>query len=624
MEAKARPIGKLLEERTRFTVPIYQRHYEWERKEQWEPLWADIQEKADEVLQGTARNYTHYMGALILSEGKAKLGEVPVKQVIDGQQRLTTFQLFLNALKRVANEKGLVKLAEILESNLTNDKPQLMEQPEIEKYKLWPTRYDRTLYADVTDLSFVGLRSKYPAFYYKNQSLVAGQAPRVLGALHFFYDAIHEFLKSDPEAIAERLNALSDAVLTHFSIVVISLDDQDDAQTIFSTLNARGKPLSAMDLIRNDIFQRVPAGKGAEVLFDNKWSPEFEDPFWDVEERQGRLTRKRIEYFLANTLAAERAEVINLSKIYPEYKQFIKVGAFASVNDELDRLLAYAPAYRGLRNTEGATALNKIARHLSDWDITTAFPLVMSAELAMKNAQEDLSEFYKILEAYTIRRAYCGLTTKGYNNFFLTAIKSLREIGWSAHNFGTFLVAQTAESARFPSDEEFKTAVVTEKIYRQGWERRTRVILEALEIALRTTKDDVITIQGGFTVEHVMPAKWAKHWPLPGGKIAPSQDFYTALVTYKMSDAEAKEIRDREGIIDTIGNLTLVTQPLNSAISHGPFIDKKVELARSALILNREIAKQQVWSEVQISERGLLLAEIAANLWKRPDTQTTN
>jgi uncharacterized protein with ParB-like and HNH nuclease domain len=46
------------------------------------------------VLQGTVRNYTHYMGALILSEGKAKLGEVPVKQVIDGQQRLTTFQLF--------------------------------------------------------------------------------------------------------------------------------------------------------------------------------------------------------------------------------------------------------------------------------------------------------------------------------------------------------------------------------------------------------------------------------------------------------------------------------------------------------------------------------------------------
>ena len=138
MEAKARPIGKLLEERTRFTVPIYQRHYEWERKEQWEPLWADILDKAEEVLQGTARNYTPLHGRFDPFGRQSKTWRSPVKQVIDGQQRLTTFQLFLNALKRVANEKGLVKLAEILESNLTNDKPQLMEQPDIEKYKLWP------------------------------------------------------------------------------------------------------------------------------------------------------------------------------------------------------------------------------------------------------------------------------------------------------------------------------------------------------------------------------------------------------------------------------------------------------------------------------------------------------
>jgi hypothetical protein len=94
----------------------------------------------------------------------------------------------------------------------------------------------------------------------------------------------------------------------------------------------------------------------------------------------------------------------------------------------------------------------------------------MSAELAMKDDPDGRSEFYAILEAYTIRRAYCGLTTKGYNNFFLTAIKSLREIGWSAEKFGQFLIAQTSDSAKFPSDEEFKTAVVTEKIYRQGWE----------------------------------------------------------------------------------------------------------------------------------------------------------
>ncbi len=623
MEAKARPIGKLLEERTRFCVPIYQRHYEWDRKEQWEPLWDDIQDKADEVLDESTRHYAHYMGALILSEGKAKLGQVPMKQVIDGQQRLTTFQIFLNALNRVAKENGQGKLSASLESHILNDKPQLMEEPEIEKYKLWPSRYDRNLYADIVDLTFSSLRSKYPAFYYRNGSLIAGQAPRVLAALYFFYEKVLEFAQVEPEQISSRLNALNEAVLTHFSIVLISLDDQDDAQTIFSTLNARGKPLSAMDLIRNDVFQRVPSGKEAEELFDKKWAKEFEDPFWDVEERQGRLTRKRIEYFLANTLAAERAEVINLSKIYPEYRQFVINSKFSSVEEELDRLLSYAPAYRGLRNTDGKEPLNLIAKHLSEWDITTAFPLVMSAERAFKGDKDSLSEFYAILQAFTIRRAYCELTTKGYNNFFLAAIKHLREVGWSCENFSNFLIAQTADSTRFPSNSEFKTAVATKRIYRQGWERRTRVILEALELGLRTSKDDVITINSGFTVEHVMPDRWAKHWPLPSGKIAPTQDFYTALTEFKMSDDDSKGIKEREAIIHTIGNLTLVTQPLNSAISHGPFSDKRLELKKSALLLNREVAEKQAWSEDEISARGLRLAEAAADLWPRPDHHTS-
>ena len=446
MEAKAHAVGKILSERTRFCVPVYQRHYEWERREQWEPLWDDITEKADEVLQGAAHNFAHYLVALILSEGVAKLGQVPVKQIIDGQQRLTTLEIFLNALQRVSNEMGHAKLARALKGYLVNEDPDLMEDPDIEKFKLWPTRYDRQLYSAIVDLSFSELRDKYPGFYFKNGSLVAGQAPRLLSAIYFFHESIADFVGSGETGTQQqRLEALSDAVLKHFSIVVISLDEQDDAQTIFSTLNARGKPLSAMDLIRNDIFQRASASTNAEVLFEKKWAKEFEDTFWDVEERQGRLTRKRIEYFLANVLAAERAEVINLSKIYPEYKQYVKSLGLSTVDQELDRLLAYSPAYRGLRNTEAVTPLGRVAKHLADWDITTAFPLIMSAEIALKTDQEDLSRFYALLQAYTLRRAYCALFTKSYTNVFLSEINSLRERGWSRENLGRYLVGQTGE-----------------------------------------------------------------------------------------------------------------------------------------------------------------------------------
>jgi len=619
MEAKARPIGQLLEDRARFCVPVYQRHYEWERKEQWEPLWSDIQDKTDELLSGAARNYSHYMGALILSEGKATLGQVPIKQVIDGQQRLTTIQLVINALFRTATDRGESKHAGFLEAHLFNDKLHLTEEPDVEKHKLWPTKYDRSLYTDVALMSFAELNDKYYQSYYKNGRIIANQAPRLLAGLHYFYEAIQIFIdQPDTEGWQSRLSSLSEAVLNHFSIVVIAIDDKDDAQTIFSTLNARGKPLNAMDLIRNDIFQRAILTKeNAEVLFDKKWA-EFEDPFWDTPEVQGRLTRKRIESFLGSVLAAERAETINLTKLYPEYRTYAEEAHYPTVDAELSRLLSYAPAYRGLKLPNPQKPLGLIARHLGDWDMTTAFPLVMSVEIEMKNKEDEQRDLYRTLEGYTIRRAYCGLTAKGYNNLFLSAIKFLRENGWSAQNFSIFLLSQTADSSRFPDDDEFKNAILTQPIYKTGWERRARVILQTLEQTLRTSKDDVITIQAGFTVEHVLPGKWAENWPLPDGTKAPCEDVYTALVVHKCGEIVTDAIRTREGIKNTLGNLTLVTQPLNSAISHSAFAVKKPEFARSALLLNRNIAEQTAWGEDQIQLRSLALAEKACSYWSRP------
>ena len=242
----------------------------------------------------------------------------------------------------------------------------------------------------------------------------------------------------------------------------------------------------------------------------------------------------------------------------------------------------------------------------------------MSVEIEMKNREMELWELYRTLEAYTIRRAYRGLTAKGYNNLFLSAIKFLRENGWSSRNFSVFLLSQTGDSSRFPSDEEFSNAILTEAIYKPGWERRARVILQALEQTLRTTKDDVITIQAGFTIEHVLPGKWAENWPLPDGTSAPCEDVYAALITHKCPESVAEAIRGREAMKNTLGNLTLVTQPLNSAISHGPFSVKKPELARSALLLNRMIAEQVAWGEEQITTRGIALAEKACAYWARP------
>src|SRR6056297_3390449 len=102
MQADDHAVEEILAEGRRFMVPLYQRKYQW-HDTQLIPFWEDVEAKAIEVLEGESR-FQHYMGALILSPigEAAQIGVTPRVQVVDGQQRLTTFQLFLAALREVA------------------------------------------------------------------------------------------------------------------------------------------------------------------------------------------------------------------------------------------------------------------------------------------------------------------------------------------------------------------------------------------------------------------------------------------------------------------------------------------------------------------------------------------
>lgn len=107
MKAGPVEIGTLLQNRNRYCVPIYQRHYVWNREKQWEPFWQDIRTKAVERLAGRERRFSHFMGAIVLeSRAKPSVKQVPSFQVVDGQQRLTTFQLFLTAARHYAQSIG--------------------------------------------------------------------------------------------------------------------------------------------------------------------------------------------------------------------------------------------------------------------------------------------------------------------------------------------------------------------------------------------------------------------------------------------------------------------------------------------------------------------------------------
>ena len=168
MKAGPIEIGRLLQNRNRFCVPIYQRHYVWTREKQWEPFWTDIRTKAIERLAGRERRFSHFMGAVVLeTRGGFSAAHVPAFQVVDGQQRLATFLLFLAAARDYAMKLDLESAAEKIRTYLLNDNPHLMEAAEVEIFKVWPTQYDRELFTDIINLGGrEKLREKYHQHFY--------------------------------------------------------------------------------------------------------------------------------------------------------------------------------------------------------------------------------------------------------------------------------------------------------------------------------------------------------------------------------------------------------------------------------------------------------------------------
>ncbi|MDX1091024.1 DUF262 domain-containing protein [Sinorhizobium medicae] len=655
MKAGPIEIGRLLQNRQRFCVPIYQRHYVWARQKQWEPFWNDLRTKAIECLSGRERRFSHFMGAVVLeARGGFSAGRVPAFQVVDGQQRLTTFQIFLAAARDYARSVGFEKSAEKIGDYLLNDKPHLMEDSEIEIYKVWPTQYDRALFIDILSGDRVSLRKKYSRHFYAKRDKIYeyNSVPRLLSAYGFFYDKIKHSVESDdlddefapaPDTPSEdteeaaaadagvadevKLDALWQALVEEFKIVEIILEEGDDAQVIFETLNERGEPLLASDLVRNNIFHRADAaGEKAEQLFAKLWKP-FEDSFWSVEEKQGRYKKPRLEFFLSNFIAGKIAGEVNLSKLFSEYKAFLKprkgkAAPYDTVSAELQELARYGGIYRELIERNADTALAKFSRRLLPWDVTTVFPLAMRI-WANDMGDEEKEVCLETILAFIVRRGVCGLTTKNYNRFFLMVIAHLDAAGWTASNLIAYLLGQKSETGRFPRDEEFEQKWLQSPSYSVLQPSRARAVLEEIELAKRTKFHETAALAPSLSVEHIMPRYWQTHWPMADGSTPSSNAISAAWYSSSEDDTEIGRVVRRNRLKETFGNLTLLTKPLNSSVSNGPYADKRKALAEhSLLVLNREITTHEIWSEEHILDRAKALFSVAKNIWQVPAQQT--
>ena len=301
------------------------------------------------------------------------------------------------------------------------------------------------MFIDIVDSNDCAeIKGKYSQYWYKNekrdQIREFKTVPNLLGAYGYFYDQIKQAVETDDlspdldeirevdtEAVKEfsdvnkknKLDAIWTALLEEFKVVHIVLDEGDDAQVIFETLNDRGEPLLASALVKNNIFQRADArGENAEELFGKYWNP-FDDIFWRQEDKQGRYKKERIELFLANFVAAKSAHDVTISKLFSEYKSFLKpkkgtAPRYSSVEKEIIELCKYGSIYREFIERSSDSALAKLSKRLRLWDVTTANPLILRIwESEILEMEEKVAAF-DLLLSLIVRRAVCDLGTKNY------------------------------------------------------------------------------------------------------------------------------------------------------------------------------------------------------------------
>ncbi len=624
-------VAEVFQMERRYVVPLFQRPYVWSRERHWTRLWSDIMEKADEVLDhGTDPHYhlrKHFLGAAVISQIKVYGHDIAAMDVIDGQQRLTTLQVLLRAFYdfvRVGDQSQMAhKLQRATENSFVTDHQQ---------HKVWPTSGDRKVYEKVfTAGSPDALKKFYPEVYARYARKPTPR-PLLVQAYLFFYDAIAAYClppdnpdatetdtdtsKSDTPTESQRLDALFLATTKYLELVAIELEDGDDPQTIYETLNNLGERLTPSDLLRNFVFLEAMRQKeDVEQLYQEYWAA-FDasgghDDFWKQRQTQGRVTQPRLDLFIFHYLTSRTQREIPIKHLYAEFRDWwLKKCPVAKKG--LEELHAASLRYRTFLVPDTQTRLGVFCERLRALDVGTVYPLLLMLTEPGKVPTADLPGMLSDLESYLIRRAVCGMTAKNYNNIFLALLKKLSAVQTPDRaDLRDALSALQGESARWPTDKEFESAWLNSPVYGAVGAGRVNLILRALDRQMTTNKQEHLPTTETLTVEHIMPQSWsANDWP-----------FYTGNVV-NPSPTEEEEA-DRRRILHTFGNLTLLTQPLNSSVSNGPFAQKRPQITlHSLLCINAELQKLPPacpWNEDTIRERGEALFQIALKIWPAPE-----
>lgn len=575
MEANKRKITDIFNGSRLLKVPFFQRSYVW-GKEQWQRLLSDM-----EFITSEYGNDEHgyFLGSIIFKQemGPVESHIADSRTIVDGQQRLTTLAIFLKVLY------------------LLNDKDRQF------KRKFCLDDDDETVairhsHNDISDF----------------EQIMKLETIQTLDGTSGIIQAYNYFKKT---IVIEKLSI--DAILKNVLFVVIDLNSNEDEQLIFDTINSLGVRLTTGELLKNYFFK-----EGAISKYERYWKPVFDDgetciSYWSNKMTTGRIKKDFIEtFFYAYLQVRIQDRTLDLSteakKVYRRteglfnnYKTIIRDKSL-----DTDLLIQEITNYGKLfkksftldidkEQIPSTFSIERICFIIFVLDVATLFPYIM---YILKNVpeKEERNKIFGYIESYIIRRFLCDAKNNNYSDLFSENLIG-QEIK-SYEGLKAYIEDKNEEnSLAMPSDDKVKQGVLSTEFNN----KRALAILYLLESRLRESTMHTLVLRpfSEYTLEHIMPKKWEGTWPI-------SPNYST---------------EDRESLIKTIGNMTLLSAKLNSSISNAKWQTKKngknsmPGLATFAVgvVTLKDALTLEKWDEDTIKQRALALFDDIKKVWPK-------
>ena len=570
MDAHKALITDIFNNSTLVEVPFFQRSYVWK-----EDLWSRLLEDM-EFIAKTKR--PHFLGSIILKAGRSpKQGEQfsSCRTVVDGQQRLTTFLIFLKVLCMKLGQTALFDFQFRIMGQMIALRHGHNDIDAFEKV--------------MATTEPVELPNPTPG-------------SRVIEAYNFFVKNIDE----------TKLDIMTIIINTQF--VRIDLDANEDEQQIFDTINSLGVNLTTSELLKNYFFSRETISE-----YENKWAAVFErdeetKAYWNTEIETGRMKRALIDIFFDayfqiyiqdkrySITKEDKLMYVRIDNLAQSYQHFINNYCGGNKNNILDQIKDYAycfmqtlhPDLCGMNTpkTFGIERLNVIIFGLKN---STLIPYVLYIAKNVSDVEER-NKMYGILESFIMRRLIVHATTKNYNYLFTSLI--LNSV-LDAETLKTRLKSGNEATTYIPDDAAIQNGFINSKLVNF----QSRGIIYLIESRIRPEHSSTALLGfDNYSLEHLMPKKWRNNW----------QPCKTE-----------EEGKNRDSVLLTLGNLAIIPQSLNASIRDSNWKNKKsgkgtkpgLDICAAGLITVHDALLKDNWTEADIAERANWLYAQAKTIW---------